>query len=174
MNGCCLTTHTHTHTHTHTYIYIYIYGPMLVTEPNVVWLLVRLLVAIVFVTTKLASVCFVKSFRAHTVFERSTEWGWHNSGVSSSDGQVILVARLSSNSKNRENPLFNNNKKSFLLKHVCETMNKQCLISWQKGEERTSREEEWRWSAVTLTLMSLKSGTLNFCKVWSLFGVPRV
>ena len=49
--------------------------------------------------------------------------GWQNSAGSSSDGQVILVATLSSNSKNRENSLFNNNKKSFLLKHVCETIN---------------------------------------------------
>ena len=44
---------------------------------------------------------------------------------------VIWVARLSSNSKNRENPLFNNNKKSFLLKHVCETINnKQTMFAF--------------------------------------------
>ena len=100
-------------------------GPMLVTEPNVVWLLVTVLVvAIVFVTTTLASgrlLCWI--LPCPRCFERPTETGWRNSAGSSSDGQVIWVARLSSNSKNWENPLFNNNKKSFLLKHVCETIN---------------------------------------------------
>ena len=43
----------------------------------------------------------------------------------------MCVARLSSNSKNRENPLFNNNKKSFLLKHVFETINnKQTMLAF--------------------------------------------
>ena len=47
---------------------------MLVTEPIVVWLLVKVsILAISFVTTTLASDCFVKSFPAHAVFERSTE-----------------------------------------------------------------------------------------------------
>ena len=47
---------------------------MLVTEPNVVWLQVTVLVlAILFVTITLASDCFVKSFRAYAVFERSME-----------------------------------------------------------------------------------------------------
>ena len=50
-------------------------------------------------------------------------WGWHNSAGSSSDSQVIWVVRLSSKSKNRENPLLTNNKKWFLLKHVCEAIN---------------------------------------------------
>ena len=45
---------------------------MLVMEPNVVWLLVTVFVVdVVFVTTTLASDCFVKSFHAHAVFERS-------------------------------------------------------------------------------------------------------
>ena len=48
-----------------------------------------------------------------TVFERSTKEGWHNS-AGSSDGQVIWVARLFSNSKNRENLLLTNNKKGFV------------------------------------------------------------
>ena len=39
--------------------------------------------------------------------------GWHNSAGSSSDGQMKQVARLSSNSKNRENPLLINNKDGF-------------------------------------------------------------
>ena len=41
-------------------------------------------------------------------------WDWHNSAGSSSDGQVIRVARLSSNSKNRETPLLINNKNGFI------------------------------------------------------------
>ena len=90
-------------------------GPMLVTVPSVMWLLVTLLiVAVILVTTTFfPSICFVKSFRAHAVFERFTKWGWHDSVGSSSDGQVIWVARLSSNSKNRENPLLTNNKNAF-------------------------------------------------------------
>ena len=46
----------------------------------------------------LPTVCFVKSFRAPVVFERSTKRGWLNSVGSSSDGLVIWVARLSSDS----------------------------------------------------------------------------
>ena len=98
------------------------------------------------------------------MFERFTERGWHNSVGSSSDGQVIWLARLSSNSKNWENPLFynnnNNNNIFFLLKHVCETINnkkkKRALLSWQlkKKEYRERRSDD--------ELMSLKSGTLIF------------
>ena len=85
---------------------------MLVTEPNVVWLLVtELVVAVEFVTTTI--VYFAKSFRAHAVFERSTMGGWHNPAGSSPDGQILWVATLSSNSKNRENPLLTNNKNGF-------------------------------------------------------------
>ena len=65
--------------------------------------------------------------------------GWHNSAGSSSDGQVIWVARLSSNSKNRENQLFNKQpkKKSFLLKHICETINnKQTMFAFQAKRRR--------------------------------------
>ena len=41
------------------------------------------------------------------------------------------MAWLSSNSENRENTLFNNNKKSFLLKHVSETINnKQTMFAF--------------------------------------------
>ena len=100
---------------------------------------------------------------------------WCNSAGSSSDSQVIWVARLSSNSNNLENPLFNNNKKSFLLKHVCETINnKQRGLISEQTEERISREEEWRWGTVRVTLTSLKSGTLKFCNVWRLFRVLQV
>ena len=60
----------------HIYIYIYIYGPVLVTVQNGVWLVVSVLVvAVVFVTTTSAFNCFVKSFRAHAVFEISTMGG---------------------------------------------------------------------------------------------------
>ena len=46
------------------------------------------------------------------------------------------MARLSSNSKNRENPLLTKNKNVFLLKYVCETINnKPQLLSWQKEEK---------------------------------------
>ena len=64
---------------------------MLVTEPNVVWQLVTVLPV---------AVVFVKSFRAHAVSERSMDGGWRNSPGSSSDGQVMWVGKLSSNSKN--------------------------------------------------------------------------
>ena len=61
------------------------------------------------------------------------------------------------------------------MKYVCETIktSKQCLISLQK-DERISREEEWRWGAVSRTLMSLKSGMLNFYKVFTVSGLARV
>ena len=62
------------------------------------------------------------------------------------------MARLSSNSKNRENS-FNNNKKSFLLKHVCETINNKkqkqnevCFPGKQKKKEYQERkcdDEVW-------------------------------
>ena len=45
---------------------------------------------------------FVKSFRAHAVFERSTKGGWHNPAGSSTDGLVIWAARLSSNSNDKQ------------------------------------------------------------------------
>ena len=58
-----------------------------------------------------------KSFRAHAVFERSTKVGGVlNSAGSSSNGQVIWVARLSSNSKYRGNPLFNKQQKIVFIK----------------------------------------------------------
>ena len=57
----------------------------------------------------------------------------------------------------------------------CETINnKETMFAFLAKEERISREEKWRWGAVRMILMSLKSGTLNFRKVWRLFGVPRV
>ena len=93
--------------------------------------------------------------------------GWHNSAGSSSNGQVIEVARLFSNSKNRENTLFNNNKKSFLLKHVCETINsKQCLLSWQTDEERISREEEYSTTVhlSTEVLQHLGLANVTICR----------
>ena len=104
--------------------------------------------------------------------------GWQNSAGSSAEGQVIWMARLSSNSKNWENPLLNNENVFFFfsLKHVCETINNKPTIFafLAKKEERISREEEWRCGVVRMTVMSLKSGTLDFCKVWRLFGVPWV
>ena len=159
-------------------IFVLTCGPMLVTEPIVVWLLFTVLVAFVFVTTTLASDCLLCQVLPclRCVWKIHEGVGWHYSARSSSDGQVIWVARLSSNSKNRENLLLINNKKSFLLKHVCETINnKQTMFAFlAKKEERKSREEEWWWCMVRMTLMSLKSGTLNFCKVWRLFGMPQV
>ena len=120
-------------------------GSMLVTEPNVVWrLFTVLVVAIVFVTTTLASGCLLCPvpcprcvWKIHGV-----GGGWHNSAGYSSDGQVIWVARLSSNSKNSENPLFNNkNKKSFLLKHVWETINnKQMRFAFLANRRRKNIE----------------------------------
>ena len=74
-------------------------------SPYLLWLLCSRL------PHKLPTVCFLKSLSAFTVFERSTKGGWHNSAGSSSDGQVKWVARLSSNSKNIENPLFNKQQK---------------------------------------------------------------
>ena len=149
-------------------------GSMLVTEPNLVWLLVTVLVvAVVFVTSD----CLLCQILPCPRCVWKIHWGgWHNSAGSSSNGQVIWVTTLSSNSKNRENLLYNN-KKSFLLKHVCETINIKtndvCFFG-KKEEERILREGGWRWGAVRVTLMSLKSGTSNFCNIWGLFGVPRV
>ena len=149
---------------------------MLVMEPNVAWLLVTVLVAILFETTTLVSDCLLCQILLCTGCIWKIHGGGRHNLAGSSDGQVIWVARLSSKLKNRDNPLFNNNKKSFTLKHVCEKINKnkQCLLSWQTEEERISREEEWRWGVIRVTLMSLKSGNLNFCNVWRLFWVPRV
>ena len=62
-----------------------------------------------------------------------------------------------------------NNEKLFLLKQVSERINnKQMMFAFlaNKKEERISREEEWRCSVVRVTLTSLMSGTLNFCKDW--------
>ena len=146
---------------------------MLVTDPNVVWLLVTVLFVALcsWLPHLLPAVCFIKSFLAHVVFERSTEGGWHNS----SDGQVIWVARLSSNSKNRENPLFNNNKKSFLLKHVCETMNnKKTRFAFLPNRWKNIERGRVKWGVVRVTLTSLKSETLNFCNVWMLFRVLQI
>ena len=71
----------------------------------------------------------------------SRRWGWHNVAGSFSDSQVISVARLSSNSKNRENPLVTNNKKCFLLKHVCETINnKQTMLAFLAKRRRKNIE----------------------------------
>ncbi len=116
---------------------------MLVMEPNVVWLLVTVLVvAILFVTTTLASdylLCQILPC-PRCVWKIYGGGGRHSSAGSSSDGQVIWVARLSSNSKNRENSLFNNNKKSFLLKHVCETNNKQTRFAFLANRRRKNIE----------------------------------
>ena len=132
---------------------------MLISEPNVVWLLVAVLVSILFVTITLAFVFLVKYFRAHVVFESSTEGRWHNSAGSSSDRLVIWVARLSSNSKNRENPLFNNHKKSFLLEHICETINnKQAMFAFL--ENRRKNIERGR------VTMWCRSSDPNVAKVW--------
>ena len=73
-------------------------GPMLVTEPNVVWLLVIVLVVVsVFVTTTLASGCLLCQILPcpRCVWKIYGGGGWHKSAGSSSDGQVIWVARLS-------------------------------------------------------------------------------
>ena len=102
-------------------------GPMLVTDPNVVWLLITVLVvAVVFVTSALASDCLL----CLVFLCPRCVWMIHEEGLPqlsqmSSDGQVIWVARLFSNSKNTESPLLTNNKNVFLLKHVCETINKK-------------------------------------------------
>ena len=77
-------------------------GPMLVTVPNMVWLLVHLLWLCLWLPHLLPSACLVRSFRAHGIFERSTKVGWHISAGTSSDGQVMWVARLSSNSNRIE------------------------------------------------------------------------
>ena len=52
------------------------------------------------------------------------------------------MARLSSNSKNRENRLFNSNKKSFLLKHVCETINNKQTRFAAKQKKNEYRERK--------------------------------
>ena len=133
---------------------------MLVTEPNVVWLLVTVLVAIVFVNTTLASDCLLCQilpcpryvWKIHGV-------GWHNS-AGSSDVQVIWVARLSSNSKNRENPLFKNNQKSILLKHVCKIIdNKQMMFAFLANRRRKNIERGG------VAMMGGYSDT-NVSKVW--------
>ena len=134
-------------------------GPILVTEPNTVWLLVTLLV-VVFVTTTWASDCFVKFFRAHAVFERSSKRGWHNPAGSSSDCQVIWVAWLPSKSKNTVNPFLKNNKNDFfLLKHVCETINKQTLFDFQ-AKRRSKNIERGR------VTMRCDYDDINVSKFW--------
>ena len=91
--------------------------------------------------------------------------GWRHNSAGSSDGQVIWVARLSSNPKNTENTLLINNTFLFFLKHACKTINnKQRMFAFL--EKRRKNIERGR-----VTLMSLKSGTLNFCKVWRLFEI---
>ena len=98
--------------------------------------------------------------------------GWYNSTESSLGGQVIWVARLSTNWKNRENPCWQITKMFFLLKHVCETINnKQTMFAFLAKRRRRKNIER---GVIGMTLMSLKSGTLNFWKVWKFFGVPRL
>ena len=86
-------------------------GPMLIKEPSVMWLQVRVLVAVVFATTTFASDCLL--CQRCVLKDPHRDGGWHNSAGFSSDDQVIWVARLSSNSKNRENLLLTNNKNIF-------------------------------------------------------------
>ena len=110
------------------------------------------------------------------MFEKSTKVGWHNSVGYSSDIQVVWVARLSSNSKKRENILLTNKEdgfywNTFVIQWIT---SEKCLLSWQKEEDGISWEEEWQWDAVSMKPMSLKSGTSNFYKVCRLFGVPQV
>ena len=84
----------------------YLCGPMLVTELNVAWLLVRVLVAILFVTTTLASdslLCQILLCPCCVCVWKIHGEGWHSSAGSSSDSQVMWVATLSSNSKNFAN-----------------------------------------------------------------------
>ena len=78
------------------------------------------------------------------------------------------MARLCSNSKNRENPFNKQQKNCFLFKHLCETMNnKQTMFSFlAKRRRKEYREGKYdNECVVRVTLMSLKSGTLNFCNV---------
>ena len=64
--------------------------------------------------------------------------GWHNSAGYSSDGQVIWGARLSSNSKNRENPFLTN---KMFFKHICETINnKETMFAFLAKRRRKNIE----------------------------------
>ena len=89
--------------------------------------------------------------------------GWHNSAGSSSGSQVKWVARLSSNTKKRKNSLQTNNKNGFLLKYVCETIKNKLTMFVFLAKRRRKNIERGRGKM--RTLMSVKSGTLNFCKV---------
>ena len=124
--------------------------PMLVTEPNVVWLLVTVLVvAILFVTTTLPSNCLLCQilpcpccvWKIHSCGE------WHNSAGCSSGGQVKWVARLSRNSKNWENSLFNNNKKIVFIETRLWDNKKQttdvCFPGKQKKNIKRGRVTLW-------------------------------
>ena len=114
-------------------------GPLLVTGPNVVWQQVTVLViAIVFVTTTLASDCLLcQILPCPRCVWKIHEGGWHNSAGSFSDGQIIWVARLSSNSKKRENLLFNKQQKIVFIE--TRLWDKRCLLSWQKRRNNIER-----------------------------------
>ena len=116
--------------------------PVLVTVPNVVWLLVTVLVvAVVFVTTTFASDCLLCQILPcpHCV------WKIHEVGLTQFSRIFFWQSgnmRLSSNSKNRENPLLTNNKDVFLLKHVCETINnKQTMFAFFPGKKKKEYRE---------------------------------
>ena len=70
--------------------------------------------------------------------------GWHNSAGSSSDGQVMWVVRLSSNSKVKENVFLINNKVFFFLKHVCETINDKQTKKEKKEYREWKSDDEVR------------------------------
>ena len=126
--------------------FIFYCGPMLVTVPKVVWLLITELVAILLMTTTFTfNWLLCQVLLCHQSLWKINKRGWLNSASSYSDGQVIRVARLSSNSKNEEPPLLINNKYGFFfsLKHICETINNKETIFASQAKRRKNIESGW-------------------------------
>ena len=120
-------------------------GPMLVTEPNVVWLLVKVLVAIVFVTTTLASKCLLCQ-----IFPcpRCVLKIHGRSGVDTIQPDLLLTVRLYqwldclATQRIEKTRRLTNYKKSFLLKRVWETINnKRTMFSFLANRRRKNIEK---------------------------------
>ena len=76
-----------------------------------------------------------------TLWKTHKRGGGRNSAGFSSDGQVIWVARLSSNSKNKENPLFNKQQRNRFYWNTFETINyKQTMFAFRAKKRRKNIE----------------------------------